>query len=117
MRLRPCFQTNALGLLVLSASFALSARPASAIDWLVFVVDRSNSISAREYKLEHDAHVSVLSDPAILAMLGGAKVAIVEFDTVAEVVVNWTSPQAAASTYRLHAPLERGRLTGVGARC
>jgi hypothetical protein len=114
MRLRPCFQTNALGLLVLSASFVLWVRAASAIDWLVFVVDRSNSISTPEYKLEHDAHVSVLSDPAILAMLGGAKVAIVEFDTAAEVVVNWTSPRAAASTYRLHAPPERGRLTGVG---
>ena len=80
----------------LAALLALSPVPCAAIDWLVLVVDRSNSIDDRELALQRAAYIRLLSDATVISALGDAQVAIVEFDTRAEIVVDWTDPQSAA---------------------
>jgi Protein of unknown function (DUF1194) len=87
---------------------------ALAIDWLVLVVDRSNSIDDRELALQRRAYARLLSDPTVDAALDGAKVAIVEFDTASEIVVGWTEPRAAAQAYRRKSPDGLRGQTGIG---
>lgn len=94
---------------------ALSPMPCAAIDWLVFVVDRSNSIDARELALQRSAYIRLLSDPAVISALGDVQVAIVEFDTRPEVVVDWTDPANAARLYRRKSPDGLRGQTGIGA--
>jgi hypothetical protein len=87
---------------VLALGAALPAR-AAPVDWLLLLVDASGSIDAAEYALQHEAYVSVLSDPEIVALLAGAEVAIVEFAETPQVVVDWTpDPRAAAAAYAAH---------------
>ncbi|MEX2518860.1 MAG: DUF1194 domain-containing protein [Paracoccaceae bacterium] len=77
----------------------ISAQPASAVDWLVLVVDRSNSISRDQLSLQRQAYARVLRDASIVEILRDAGVAIVEFDSEAEVIVPWTTAEDAASRY------------------
>jgi Protein of unknown function (DUF1194) len=90
---------------VLAASIALCPLPCAAIDWLVLVVDRSKSIDDRELALQRRAYIRVLSD---------ANVAIVEFDTRSEIVVDWTDPATAARLYRGKRPDGLRGQTGIG---
>lgn len=76
-----------------------SARPSLALDWLVLVVDRSNSISRQQLSLQRQAYVRVLRDAYIAEMLRNAGVAIIEFDSKAELVVPWTTAEDAAKRY------------------
>jgi hypothetical protein len=106
-RRAPLDPMRALGrLAVVGLPVAIAPCPASAalVDWLVLLVDASASIDAEEYRLQHDAYVNVLQDPGINALLEGAKVAIVEFATAPEVVVEWTGDaKRAALAYAGHA--------------
>ena len=68
----------AVGLPIATAPSLLTAAP---VDWLVLVVDASESIDAHEYRLQRQAYVNVLQDPAIGLLLAGARVAIVGFAT------------------------------------
>jgi hypothetical protein len=88
--------------------------PCAAIDWLVFVVDRSNSIDDRELTLQRSAYIRLLADPGVISALGDAQVAIVEFDTRAEIVVDWTDPRSAARLYQRKAPDGLRGQTGIG---
>ena len=63
---------------------------AALVDWLVLLVDASASIDDDEYALQHEAYVNVLQNPDLSLLLAGAKVAIVEFATVPDLVVGWT---------------------------
>jgi hypothetical protein len=88
------------GVLALGAAGPARAAP---VDWLLLLVDASGSIDAAEYALQHEAYVSVLRDPEIVALLAGAEVAIVEFAETPQVVVDWTpDPRAAAAAYADH---------------
>jgi hypothetical protein len=101
------------GLAVVGLPVVLAPSPLSAalVDWLVLLVDASASIDADEYRLQHEAYVNVLQDPAIGALLEGAQVVVVEFAAVPEVVVEWSDdPGAAAAAYAGHAR----RITGPG---
>ena len=90
----------ALALLALGMPVTVRAAP---VDWLLLLVDASGSIDAAEYALQHEAYVRVLRDPAIVALLAGARVAIVEFAESPLVVVDWTAdPRAAAAAYAAH---------------
>ena len=76
---------------------------AALVDWLVLLVDASASIDAHEYRLQHQAYVNVLQDPAIALLLDGTRIAVVEFATLPEVVVDWTDdPGQAGRTYAGH---------------
>jgi hypothetical protein len=91
--------------LVVAAALVLAPAPAAAalVDWLVLLVDASGSIDAYEYRLQHEAYVAVLRDPEIGLMLEGAKVAIVEFAELPEVIVDWSpDPERAAAIYAAH---------------
>lgn len=92
-----------LGLVVVvGLPVALAPGPvrAALVDWLVLLVDASASIDSYEYRLQHEAYVNVLQDPDIGLLLEGAMVAVVEFATTPEVVVEWTDdPGHAARTY------------------
>jgi Protein of unknown function (DUF1194) len=99
---------------VLAASIALCPLPCAAIDWLVLVVDRSKSIDDRELALQRRAYVRVLSDANVISALDGANVAIVEFDTRSEIVVDWTDPATAARLYRGKRPDGLRGQTGIG---
>jgi hypothetical protein len=91
--------------LIIAGALLLAPVPAAAalVDWLVLLVDASGSIDADEYRLQHDAYVTVLRDPHIGRLLEGTQVAIVEFAKVPEVVVDWTSaPDQAAAAYAAH---------------
>ena len=90
------------------------AQPCAAVDWLVLVVDRSKSIDERELALQRDAYIRLLSDADVVHALGPAKVAIVEFDTRAEIVVDWSDPAAAARAYGRKAPDGLRGQTGIG---
>lgn len=96
------------------ALLALAPGPAAALDWLVLVVDRSKSIDDRELALQRSAYVHLLSDEAVVSALDGAQVAIVEFDTRSEIVVEWTDPASAARAYRHKAPDGLRGQTGIG---
>ena len=88
--------------------------PCAAIDWLVLVVDRSKSIDERELTLQRNAYVRLLSDASVISALDGAHVAIVEFDTRSEIVVDWTDPETAARLYRHKRPDGLRGQTGIG---
>jgi Protein of unknown function (DUF1194) len=98
----------------LAALVALNPLPCAAIDWLVLVVDRSKSIDDRELALQRSAYVRLLSDAAVISALDGAHVAIVEFDTRSEIVVDWTDPATAARLYRGKGPDGLRGQTGIG---
>ena len=98
----------------LAAWIALCPLPCAAIDWLVLVVDRSKSIDDRELALQRSAYVRVLSDASVIDALDGAQVAIVEFDTRSEIVVDWTDPASAARLYRGKGPDGLRGQTGIG---
>ena len=98
----------------LAAWIALNPLPCAAIDWLVLVVDRSKSIDDRELALQRSAYIRVLSDASVVSALDGAQVAIVEFDTRSEIVVDWTDPHTAASLYRGKRPDGLRGQTGIG---
>jgi hypothetical protein len=51
---------------------------AALVDWLVLLIDASESIDAQEYRLQPQAYVNVLQDPEIGLLLEGGSVAIVE---------------------------------------
>ena len=85
-----------------------------AVDWLVLVVDRSNSIDDRELALQRNAYVRLLSDAQVIEALGGARVAIVEFDSRSEIVVEWSDPAAAARAYGRKAPDGLRGQTAIG---
>jgi Protein of unknown function (DUF1194) len=93
---------------------AAPAQPGWALDWLVLVVDRSKSIDDRELALQRNAYVRLLSDAGVVGALGGAQVAIVEFDTRSEIVVDWTDPQSAAHVYQRRGPDSLRGQTGIG---
>jgi hypothetical protein len=78
------------------------------------VVDRSNSIDDRELTLQRSAYVRLLSDAGVISALGETKVAIVEFDTRAEIVVDWTDPESAARLYQRKSPDGLRGQTGIG---
>jgi hypothetical protein len=99
---------------VLAATIALGPVPCAAIDWLVLVVDRSKSIDDRELALQRRAYIRVLSDANVISALDGANVAIVEFDTRSEIVVDWTDPATAARLYRGKRPDGLRGQTGIG---
>ena len=99
---------------VLAAAIALSPVPCAAIDWLVLVVDRSKSIDEHELALQRSAYARLLSDASVVSALGGAQVAIVEFDTRPEIVVDWTDPETAAHRYRGKRPDGVRGQTGIG---
>lgn len=90
------------------------SQPCAAVDWLVLVVDRSKSIDDHELALQRDAYIQLLSDADVIHALGPARVAIVEFDTRAEIVVDWSDPAAAALAYRHKAPDGARGQTGIG---
>jgi Protein of unknown function (DUF1194) len=98
----------------LAAWIALSSLPCAAIDWLVFVVDRSKSIDDRELSLQRNAYARLLSDASVISALDGAHVAIVEFDTRSEIVVDWTDPATAARLYQHKRPDGLRGQTGIG---
>ena len=76
-----------------------SVGPSRALDWLVLVVDRSNSISKAQLSLQRQAYVRVLRDAMIAEMLRNAGVAIIEFDSKAELVTPFTTAEDAATRY------------------
>jgi Protein of unknown function (DUF1194) len=96
------------------ASIVLSPAPCAALDWLVLVIDRSNSIDDRELALQRSAYIRLLSDASVISALGNARVAIVEFDTRSEIVVDWTDAQGAAREYRARPPDGLRGQTGIG---
>jgi Ca-activated chloride channel homolog len=105
----------AAGLPIVTAPGAPSA---AMVDWLVLLVDASESIDPHEYRLQRQAYVNVLRDPAIALLLEGARIAIVEFATTPQVVVAWTDdPRRAARAYAGHTGVIRGpgpaSLTGI----
>lgn len=103
--------------LMLCGALALLSLPApvQAVDWLVLVVDRSNSIDADELHLQRQAYVDVLNDGKIVRALKDTAVAIVEFDSTATIIVPWTTAPDAAARYAaaMTAPGTRGG-TGIG---
>ncbi len=92
---------------------ALAAGPATATDWLVFLVDRSNSIDPEELRLQREAYVRLLNDDAVIQALSDTQVAIVEFDSRTELVTGWTSAQGAAQRYSRKAPDGLRGQTGI----
>lgn len=101
-RPRPAVRLLAV-LLILSS--VLAAGPAQAREWLVLVVDRSNSIDDRELALQRGAYARVLRDPFMARALKDTMVAIVEFDTRSEIVVGWSTPADAADIYEHWSPI------------
>ena len=93
---------------------ALPSRPGWGLDWLVFVVDRSTSVDRRELALQREAYAQLLSDPGVVEALKGTQVAIVEFDTSPEIIVEWTDPRSAARAYRRPRSDPFRGLTGIG---
>ena len=87
----------------LTAPTAVHSAPA--LSWLVLVVDRSGSISDDELRLQRDAYVEILRDPAMAATCRYTRGAIVEFDNSAELAVGWSSAAAAADQYAAFAPV------------
>lgn len=96
--LRPPVSGGAF-LRLVALALLISAQPVLALDWLVLVVDRSNSISREQLNLQRQAYARVLRDEGIKEILRDAGVAIVEFDSDAEVVVPWTTAEDAARRY------------------
>ena len=91
--------------LIVASALLLSPAPVAAalVDWLVLLVDASGSIDSDEYRLQHEAYVTVLRDPDIGLLLEGAQVAIVEFAEVPEVIVGGIDdPERAAVAEEAH---------------
>jgi Protein of unknown function (DUF1194) len=105
-------QRLSLALVVgLSLALAPGTVRAALVDWLVLLVDASASIDTHEYGLQHQAYVNVLQDPSIALLLDGARIAVVEFATRPEVVVDWTDDSGQAG--RAYAGHSR-RMLGPG---
>jgi Ca-activated chloride channel homolog len=90
--------------LAIAASLPIVTAPgapsAAMVDWLVLLVDASESIDPHDYRLQRQAYVNVLQDADICLLLEGASIAIVEFATAPHVVVAWTDdPRKAAQAY------------------
>lgn len=94
---------------------ALQVGPARAQSWLVLLVDRSNSIDAAELRLQREAYVRVLTDPEVLRALVDTQVALIEFDTRAELVVPWGSAEEVARRYARRPPDGLRGQTAIGA--
>lgn len=101
----------------LPVAMAPGPSTAAMIEWLVLLVDASESIEPPEYRLQHQAYVNVLRDSEIGLLLEGARIAIVEFASRPQVVVAWTDPRKAARAYARHTRDIRGpgphSLTGI----
>ena len=93
----------------------LAPLPAKAADWLVLLVDRSNSIDDTELRLQREAYIRLLTDEAIVQALQNTRVAIVEFDTRAEVVAGWSNALGAARSYSRMSPDGLRGQTAIGA--
>jgi hypothetical protein len=63
----------AVGLLIATAPGAPNA---AMVDWLVLLIDASESIDAQEYRLQRQAYVDVLEDRDIGLLLEGARLEI-----------------------------------------
>jgi hypothetical protein len=115
-RLQGLARSLRIPLLSAAVLFALAAPPAWGVDWLVLVVDRSQSVDRRELALQRKAYAQLLSDPDVIAAFAGTQVAIVEFDTGPEIMVEWTDPQSAARAYQRPRsdPFRKLGLTGIG---
>lgn len=92
----------------------LAAGSAAAADWLVLLVDRSNSIDPEELRLQREAYIRLLNDEAVVQALSDTRVAIVEFDSRTELVTGWTSAQGAALRYSRKSPDGLRGQTGIG---
>ena len=92
----------------------LAPVPAAATDWLVLLVDRSNSIDPEELRLQRQAYIRLLTDEAVGRALNDTQVAIVEFDSRTELVTGWTSAQGAAQRYSRRSPDSLRGQTGIG---
>ncbi|MGH6899501.1 MAG: DUF1194 domain-containing protein [Geminicoccaceae bacterium] len=101
-------------LAAICAPITLAPVPCAALDWLVLVIDRSKSIDDRELAMQRSAYVHLLSDASVVGALGDAKVAIVEFDTRPEIVVDWTDAHSAARAYEARPPDGLRGQTGIG---
>ncbi len=99
----------------LAALVLFGAGGAWAADWLVFLVDRSNSIDNGELRLQRQAYVRLLSDPQVIDALGPTQVAIIEFDSDTHLMVNWTDAATAARRYQRNATKGQRSQTGIGA--
>ena len=108
-KLREC----AVGALALLLA-CLTPAPAAATDWLVLLVDRSNSIDPEELRLQREAYIRLLTDEAVVRALSDTQVAIVEFDSRTELVTGWTSAQGAAQRYSRRSPDGLRGQTGIG---
>ena len=101
----------------LPVAMAPGPSTAAMIEWLVLLVDASESIEPPEYRLQHQAYVNVLRDSEIGLLLEGARIAIVEFASRPQVVVAWADPRQAARAYARHTRDIRGpgphSLTGI----
>lgn len=82
--------------------------------WLVLVVDRSGSISDDELRLQRNAYVEILRDPQMADTFRSTRIAIVEFDNLAEVAVGWSTASAAADAYDAFAPVAPRGGTAIG---
>lgn len=103
------------GTVVLCLGFTAPV-PAQALglDWLVLLIDRSRSIDEDELRLQRRAYARLLNSPDVISALGDAKVAIVEFDSTAELMVDWTDPKSAAELYSIQDPKGLRRQTAIG---
>ena len=68
---------------------------ANGLDYLVLLIDRSRSIDEDELRLQRRAYARLLNDPDVISALGEAKVAIVAFDSKAEIDTAISSRAAA----------------------
>lgn len=102
------------GALMLAVSGAAQPLAAAGLDWLVLLIDRSRSIDEDELRLQRSAYARLLNNPDVISALGAAKVAIVEFDSTAEIMVDWAAPREAAELYALQEPTGLRRQTAIG---
>lgn len=103
-----------LAALVVLTLLAPLAQARNSPAWLVLVVDRSGSISDEELSLQRAAYVSILRDPTMAEAFARTKVAIVEFDTTAEIVVDWTGATEASFLYAAYNPVAPRGGTSIG---
>ncbi|MEL7464744.1 MAG: DUF1194 domain-containing protein [Pseudomonadota bacterium] len=104
-----------LGIVIACAATLATVAKATEVEtWLVLMVDRSGSIDDDELGLQRSAYVEILGDPEIGATFAGARVAIIEFDTRAELVVDWSTFAVAAQRYAAYAPAAPRGGTAIG---
>ena len=65
--------------------------------------------------MQRNAYVRLLSEPSVVSALGGARVAIVEFDTRPEIVVDWTDAESGGARLSAKPPDSLRGQTGIGA--